>query len=112
MVYLGEIMIEKKEKLNVKFMVEDIVGCKWSTSVLDSLDRGINRPGEITRAIDGISPKVLNERLRKLLKYNLIKKFEYEETPPRVEYLFTDFGKKFLKIVNEIRALEDEILNS
>jgi DNA-binding HxlR family transcriptional regulator len=58
--------------------------------------------------VDGLTSKVLNERLRKLLKYKIIEKIEYDEVPPRVEYNYTDFGKNFLKIVNEIRILEKE----
>lgn len=109
MVHLRVFMDKKNsKKINVKFMVEDIVGCKWSLSVLDMLDRGINRPGAMARKVEGLSSKVLNERLRKLQKYNIISKIEYDEIPPKVEYSFTDFGLKFLKIVNEIRNLEDE----
>ncbi len=111
MVYLGVIMEEKSsKKINVKFMVEDIVGCKWSISVLDMLERGINRPGVMAREVEGLTPKVLNERLKKLQRYKVIEKIEYDEVPPKVEYKYTDFGMKFLKIVNEIRKLEDEFL--
>ena len=99
----------EEKKINVESMVEDIVGCKWSISILDLLDKGINRPGAMTREVDGLTTKVLNERLRKLLRYKIVVKKEYEEIPPRVEYILTDFGFKFLKIVNEIRTLEKEI---
>jgi len=107
MVYFGEMMEEKK--INVKYMVEDIVGCKWSLSVLDLIDKGVNRPGAMAREVDGLTTKVLNERLRKLLRYKVIAKKEYGEVPPKVEYSFTEFGLKFLKIVNEIRSLEKEL---
>ena len=90
-------------------MVEDIVGCKWSLSILDLLDQGVNRPGAMTRSYEGLTTKVLNERLRKLQKYKIIGKTEFNEIPPRVEYSFTSFGLKFLKIVNEIRSLEQEL---
>ncbi|AHI07167.1 hypothetical protein BDW_13335 [Bdellovibrio bacteriovorus W] len=97
------------EKPSVKFMIEDIVGCKWSLSVLDMLEQGINRPGQMTRDQEGLSTKVLNERLKKLLRYQIVEKIEYPEVPPRVEYQFTNFGKKILKIIYEIRALEEEM---
>lgn len=94
------------EEINVKFMVEDIVGCKWSMSILDMVDQGINRPGMMTRDQDGLSTKVLNERLKKLQRYGVLEKTEFNEMPPRVEYSFTDFGKRFLKIIHDIRDLE------
>jgi HxlR-like helix-turn-helix len=50
-------------------MVESIIGCKWSLSVLHLVNQGINRPGAMERAIDGLTTKVLNERLRKLVNY-------------------------------------------
>lgn len=107
LVHLGEFM----EKPSVKFMIEDIVGCKWSLSILDMLAQGINRPGMMTRDQIGLSTKVLNERLKKLTKYGIINKEEFPEVPPRVEYGLTEFGKKFVGILNDIRNLEREILD-
>jgi DNA-binding HxlR family transcriptional regulator len=98
----------KEKKVNVKFAIEEMIGCKWSLSVLDMLHQGVNRPGAMVREQDGLSKKVLNERLKKLMTYNVIRKIEYPEVPPRVEYVFTEFGRKFLDVVNAIRSLEDE----
>lgn len=96
------------DNVSVKFMVEDVVGCKWSMTILDMLEQGINRPGLMTRDQEGLSTKVLNERLKKLLKYGVISKEEFNEIPPRVEYNFTAFGQKFLSIIKAIRELEDQ----
>jgi len=38
-------------------MVESIIGCKWSLSVLQMVHQGINRPGAMERAIDGLTQK-------------------------------------------------------
>lgn len=100
-----------EKKYDVKFLVEDIVGCKWSMSILDMIDKGINRPGAMVREKDGLTTKVLNERLRKLQKYEILNKIEHPEVPPRVEYIYTEFGKKFLDIVQAIRKLEDDMAN-
>lgn len=54
--------------------IEDVVGCKWSVSVLLSVLDGIARPGALKRHIQGISAKVLAERLRKLVDYGLLTK--------------------------------------
>lgn len=98
-----------EKKYDVKFLVEDIVGCKWSMSILDMIDKGINRPGAMVREQDGLTTKVLNERLRKLQRYQVLDKLEHPEVPPRVEYVYTEFGKKFLDIVKAIRKLENEM---
>lgn len=89
-------------------MVEDIVGCKWSLAVLDLVRRGVCRPGAMEQAIDGLTAKVLNERLRKLQRFGILDKRSYPEVPPRVEYSLTDFGKKFTVVLDQIARLDRE----
>lgn len=83
-------------------IVEDIIGCKWSLVVIDAVKRGKRRPGEIKRSIEGISEKVLGERLKKLTRYGLIERKVYPEVPPHVEYRFTARGKRFLKVLDAV----------
>jgi DNA-binding HxlR family transcriptional regulator len=94
---------------NVKRMVENIIRCKWSLSVLDLVKRGINRPGAMERTIEGLTTKVLNERLTKLVRFGILHKTVFPETPPRVEYEFTEFGSKFIGLLDSIEMLESEI---
>ncbi|NJO94017.1 MAG: helix-turn-helix transcriptional regulator [Hydrococcus sp. RM1_1_31] len=58
-------------------MVESIISCKWSLSVLQMVYQGIERPGAMERAIDGLTTKVLNERLRKLVNYGILQRYAY-----------------------------------
>ncbi|HMN70225.1 MAG TPA: winged helix-turn-helix transcriptional regulator [Bdellovibrionales bacterium] len=97
-------------KISAKSMIEDIVGCKWSLSVLEMVKDGINRPGQMARAKKGLTAKVLNERLRKLVRYKIIEKVEHGEGPPRVEYFFTEFGKKFHRVIDEINRLDQDLI--
>jgi len=90
-------------------MVEDIVGCKWSLAVIDLVRRGVCRPGAMEHAIDGLSAKVLNERLRKLQRYGILAKASYPEIPPRVEYSLTPFGMKFTGLLDQVRRLDAEL---
>lgn len=94
------------EPPTVARMVEDIVGCKWSLTVLGLVRQGINRPSRIERAVPGLSTKVLNERLKKLTRFGILDKRIYPEVPPRVEYRLTPFGEKFSLILDQIEALE------
>jgi len=89
-------------------MVEDIVGCKWSLAVLDLVRRGVRRPGAMEHAIDGLTAKVLNERLRKLMHYGILDKTSFPEVPPRVEYSLTEFGSKFAAILDQIDKLQND----
>ena len=95
--------------VNVARMVEDIVGCKWSLAVLGAVRGGVVRPGAMEHAIEGLSKKVLNERLSKLVRFGILEKQAYAELPPRVEYRFTPFGVKFCGVLDGIDALQREI---
>ena len=87
-------------------MVETVISCKWSLTVLDLVVRGIARPGEMERSIEGLSAKVLNNCLRRLVEFNVLEKRSYAEIPPRVEYRFTTFGMKFREMLEALDALE------
>ncbi|MBX3346313.1 MAG: helix-turn-helix transcriptional regulator [Nitrospira sp.] len=89
-------------------LLEDVLGCKWSWSILRAIHAGTHRPGQIERAISGLSTKVLNERLRKLVRHGVLKKTEFPEIPPHVEYGFTELGEKFLAVLRQIEMLERE----
>lgn len=89
-------------------MVEDILGCKWSLTVLQLVRQGVCRPGGMERAVEGLTAKVLNERLRKLTRYRILERHAYPEVPPRVEYSLTRFGEKFVVILDDLIALEEE----
>lgn len=96
-------------KPNVKRMVENIIRCKWSLSVLAAIRQGVNRPGQMERSIDGITTKVLNERLRKLVRFGIVDKKIFAKVPPHVEYTLTDFGRKFIGVLESIEQLEQDL---
>lgn len=100
------------EPPRVARMVEDIVGCKWSLVVLGLLRRGVTRPGAMQRSVQGLTAKVLNERLRKLLRYGIIEREVFAEVPPHVEYRLTEFGQEFGGILERIEALEGRLERS
>ena len=94
---------------HVARMVEDIVGCKWSLAVPGVVRGVVFRPCAMEHAIEGLSKKVLNERLSKLVRFGILERQAYPELPPRVEYRFTPFGDKFLGVLDGIDALQREI---
>lgn len=90
-------------------MVEDIVGCKWSLTVLALVRQGTHRPGAMEHAVEGLSAKVLNERLRKLVRYGIMDKRVFAEVPPHVEYRLTEFGSKFAGLLDQVESLDREL---
>ncbi|MFI6925177.1 winged helix-turn-helix transcriptional regulator [Nonomuraea spiralis] len=75
------------------FPVIDVVFSRWTTPILWSLHTfGRHRFVELERRIEGISPKVLTQRLRQLERDGLVVRTYHPEVPPRVEYEITELG--------------------
>lgn len=47
--------------------------------------------------------------LRKNTKFGILERVNFSETPPRVEYRVTEFGAKFVRILDELEKLQNEI---
>lgn len=99
-------------RISAARMVEEIVGCKWSLSILQLVCSGVNRPGAIERSVEGLTAKVLTERLKKLVDYGILQREAYAEIPPRVEYRLTAFGKNFIGVLDAVKELEKELDNA
>jgi DNA-binding HxlR family transcriptional regulator len=99
-------MLRRVAPRHVGRMVETVIGCKWSLTVLDLVQREISRPGEMERSVEGLTGKVLNDCLRRLVEFGVLEKRSYPEIPPRVEYRLTEFGRKFQTTLDALDALE------
>lgn len=97
---------ETDQAPSVGVMMENVLACKWYIHVLQLVHGGVRRPGAMQRAVEGLSTKVLNERLRVLVRFGILSRVQHAEVPPRVEYHFTEFGRQFAKIVDDINELQ------
>ena len=43
------------------------------------------------------------------IEFGILERVTYNEVPPRVEYKVTDFGTKFIRILDELENLQSEI---
>jgi DNA-binding HxlR family transcriptional regulator len=93
----------------VDVLFEDVLGCRWTISVLRAVASGVHRPGALERHIAGISTKVLSDRLRNFTGAGLFERRQFPEIPPRVEYRLTPFGKKFVRVLKAIEKLQAEM---
>ena len=77
---------------------------EWTTHILWVLsNNGPTRHGELQRLLDGISSKVLTERLRMLEAQGVVAR-EHEQTiPPKVTYRLTEAGRH---VDTALRAIE------
>jgi DNA-binding HxlR family transcriptional regulator len=72
-----------------------IIGKKWAVLIIREMFRGTTQFNRVLENIEGITPKVLTERLRELEKLGIIKRRIVSEYPVRVEYELTELGKEF-----------------
>jgi DNA-binding HxlR family transcriptional regulator len=89
--------------------VEAVFGCKWSLRILALIQRGVCRPGEIERALEGLTTKVQHHYLRRMTSLGILRRDVFAEIPPRVEYRLTQFGEKFVPLLQEIERLQREL---
>ncbi|WP_102507967.1 winged helix-turn-helix transcriptional regulator [Sanguibacter massiliensis] len=70
----------------------DLLANKWSALAIGALEDGPRRNGELKRRLEGISPKVLSQTLKRLEDHGLVTRTVYPEVPARVEYALTELG--------------------
>lgn len=87
-------------------IILDCLGCKWTILLMSQIARGINRPGELVRVIDGLSTKVLNQSLTRMIDYQILDKKSFAEVPPRVEYSLTPFGLELWQLLLKLESLQ------
>ena len=87
-------------------MISDCLGCKWTILLMENIASGINRPGKLVNTNDGLTTKVLNQCLNRMMDYGILIKKSFAETPPKVEYHLTSFGSELLQLLTAIRSLQ------
>ena len=103
---------EHEGNVPVALQVESVLGCKWSVQVLQLVAQGCSRPSAILRACPGLSAKVMNERWRMMIRYGIVRRTVFGDRPPiQVEYALTSFGERFIRILDEVRLLQDDVDN-
>ncbi|MEU6770221.1 helix-turn-helix domain-containing protein [Streptomyces sp. NPDC046759] len=91
----------------------DLLANKWSALAIGALEDGPQRFGEIQRKLQGVSPKVLTQTLRRLEDFGLLDRTIYPAVPLHVEYSLTSLGQSAAIPLNALRAwVEDNIDNA
>ena len=90
----------------------NVIGGKWKIVILGHLLKKEKRFGELNRAIQGVTQKMLTQQLRELEKDGIVHREIYKEIPAKVEYSLTDFGRSLEPIVNQLWAFGEEIIEN
>ena len=72
-----------------------VIGKKWTVLIIREILRGNRQFNRFMENIEGLSPKVLTERLRELERFGIVRRRIVSKYPVRVEYSLTDLGKAF-----------------
>lgn len=70
-----------------------IIGKRWTVLIIREILRGHTQFNRFMENIEGITPKVLTERLRELEGLGMIRRKIVSEYPVRIEYNLTDAGE-------------------
>lgn len=80
----------------------------WTLYIVWTLmQNGTMRFGALRRAIEGISPRVLTERLRRLEEAGVVSREHKPTIPPEVTYGITERGIELNKVLGEFATLAD-----
>lgn len=80
--------------------LQSIIGGKWKILILwYTAFYKVQRFGELSRRLEGITQSTLTKQLRELEKDGFLHREVYGEIPPRVEYTLTDLGKSFIPVL-------------
>ncbi|HEY9213302.1 MAG TPA: helix-turn-helix domain-containing protein [Ancylobacter sp.] len=71
-----------------------VIAGKWKPLILYFLAQGgPTRYGELRRAVRDVSDKMLIQQLKELEADGLVRRTDYKEVPPRVDYGLTPLGR-------------------
>ena len=80
----------------------EILASKWVLLLIPILREGPTRNGELMRAAEGVSQKMLTQTLRDLERYGIVMRHSYAEVPPRVEYSLTRLGASLADVIQPL----------
>lgn len=80
----------------------EFIGKRWTGIIIYRLLDGPKRYHELAAGIDGISDRLLTERLKELETEGLVRKLKADPSARKVEYELTAKGKELEKIIQAI----------
>lgn len=85
--------------------LQSVIGGKWKILILWYIAfYKVQRFGELTRRLDGITQSTLTKQLRELEEDGFLHRKIYKEIPPKVEYSLTELGESFIPVLEAMMA--------
>jgi DNA-binding HxlR family transcriptional regulator len=80
----------------------EIVGKRWTGGILLAVAMGAQRFGEILRTVDGLSDRLLSQRLKELEGHGLVVRTVVPTTPVQIRYALSEPGISLLRILQPL----------
>lgn len=85
----------------------ELVGRRWSGAILCTLIEGERRFADISRAVPGLSDRLLSTRLREFETEGLVERRVEAGSPVKVSYRLTEKGASLEPAIRELRSWAD-----
>lgn len=82
----------------------ELIGKRWTGAILCALTEGPLRFAELTRAVPGLSDRLLSQRLRELEDEGLVEREVEAGAPVRVTYSLTEKGAELRPAITELKS--------
>jgi DNA-binding HxlR family transcriptional regulator len=90
----------------------ELLGKRWTGLILKVLLAGPQRFSEIADQIEGVSDRMLSERLKEFEAEGVIERRVYPETPVRIEYRLTEKGQALDAVLDAIATWSHQWVDS
>ncbi|MGC4857836.1 winged helix-turn-helix transcriptional regulator [Micromonospora sp. DT41] len=80
----------------------ELIGRRWTGSILAAAAQGARRFGEYRATIDGISDRLLTQRLKELEANGLIERTVIPSTPVQIRYDLSADGKALVQALQPL----------
>lgn len=77
-----------------------MIGGRWKIPLIFHLLGGAKRFSELSRALGGVTQKMLTQQLREMERHGLVERKIYAQVPPKVEYSLTPLGRSLKPVVD------------
>ncbi len=93
----------------VTFIIEHLSG-KWKLDIIWKLiEHPTLRFNELQRELPGISPQVLSHKLQELTALGIVRKTDYGQIPPKVEYSLSETGQRLRPCFDQLAEVGSEV---
>ena len=86
----------------------DRIADKWTALIIGLLTIRPHRFGELRRAIEGISQKMLTQTLRSLERDGMLTRSVTPAVPVRVDYELTPLGQSLSGVLGQLKSWAEE----